>query len=76
MGEYNELVATDIKKAVKITELKKPLNYESVPIEIDENLAFWADSFNKELDDKKWSIDYLQKHYQDFILSLLKINLQ
>ena len=46
MGEYSELVTSDIKKAIKITELKKPLNYESIPLEIDENLPFWRSCRN------------------------------
>jgi very-short-patch-repair endonuclease len=51
--------------SIKITELEKPLHYESIPKEItSDNLRIWALSFNQQLTTNKelaWSVDYFKQ---------------
>ena len=72
MGEYSQLVAAENKREIKITELKKPLDYQSIPAEIDHKLNEWANSFNKELNDEKWSIDFFRETLSRFHPGLVK----
>ena len=72
MGEYSQLIAEDSKKEITITELKKPLDYQSIPSEIDNKLNDWVISFNKELNDEKWSIDYFRETLSLFHPELVK----
>lgn len=48
------------KKETTITELKKPLEIEPMPKDIQFNLAIWATDFNKKLNDKSWSVEFFR----------------
>ena len=54
------------KKETTITELKKPLEIEPIPKDIQFNLAIWATEFNKKLNDENWSVEFFREslsHY-------------
>ena len=54
------------KKEITITELKKPLEIEPIPKDIQFNLAIWATEFNKKLNDENWSVEFFREslsHY-------------
>ena len=61
IDKYMEIAADDEQKVTKITKLKKPLHYKPITREIDENLPIWADAFNKELNDRNWSVDFFKE---------------
>ena len=61
IDKYMEIDADDEQKVTKITKLNKPLDYNPITREIDENLPIWADVFNKELNDGNWSVDFFKE---------------
>ena len=73
---YYQFSDTENKQETTITELKKPSEIEPIPKDIQFNLDIWATEFNKKLHDKSWSLNFLMNHYHNFILTLLKINVQ
>jgi very-short-patch-repair endonuclease len=54
---YFEVADNDDRRPTKITKLKKPMEYEPIPKEVNSNLQLWAVSFNKELNEGMWSVD-------------------
>jgi hypothetical protein len=61
IDKYMEIAGDDEQEITKITKLKKPLHYKPITREIDENLPIWANSFNKELNDGNWSVDFFKE---------------
>jgi hypothetical protein len=59
-------VADSDYRLARITKLEKPSDYDPVPREIAINLSAWAVSFNKELYDERWSVDYFKKFLARF----------
>jgi hypothetical protein len=62
---YFEMVDSDDGSA-KVTRLEEPLDYDPMQREIANNLTIWAISFNKELKDERWSVDYFKKSLARF----------
>jgi very-short-patch-repair endonuclease len=62
---YSIIVESD-DRSTKITKLEKPSDYDPMPREIADNLRIWAISFNKELNDEKWSADYFKRSLERF----------
>jgi hypothetical protein len=77
------------RRPTKITKLNKLRDYDPIPKEVNFNLQLWAVSFNKELNNGVWSVDYFKKSLaclhpklltnqcamEKFILLLLGLNL-
>jgi very-short-patch-repair endonuclease len=57
---YFEVADNDDRKPTKITKLTKLTDYDPMPKEVNFNLQLWALSFNKELNDGMWSVDYFK----------------
>jgi hypothetical protein len=62
---YFEMVDSDDGSA-KVTRLEEPSDYDPMQREIANNLTIWAISFNKELNDERWSVDYFKKSLARF----------
>jgi very-short-patch-repair endonuclease len=58
---YFEVADNGDRRPTKITKLKKLTDYEPMPKEITNNLQIWAVSFNKELNNETWSVDYFKE---------------
>jgi very-short-patch-repair endonuclease len=63
--KYYEVIDAEDRVA-KITKLEATAHQKSVPIDIDENLQFWALEFSKELNDEKWLADYFKESLKRF----------
>jgi len=72
MGEYSQLVASESKNEIKITELKKPTDYEPISKEINDNLEDWIRSFNNDLNNERWSVDFFRETLSRFHPDLIK----
>jgi very-short-patch-repair endonuclease len=86
---YFEAADTEDGIPTKITRLKKPMDYEAIPKEVNSNLQIWALRFNKELNDETCSVEYFKESLtrlhpklvtnqcamEKFILLLLGLNL-
>jgi hypothetical protein len=60
---YFVVADNDDRRPTKITRLKKLTNYDPMPKEVNFNLQLWAVSFNKELNDGMWSVDYFKDFF-------------
>ena len=60
------------KKETTITELKKPLEIEPIPKDIQFNLAIWATEFNKKLNDESWSVEFFRESLSQYHPELSK----
>jgi very-short-patch-repair endonuclease len=60
------------KKETTITELKKPLEIEPIPKDIQFNLAIWATEFNKKLNDESWSVEFFRESLSQYHPELAK----
>jgi very-short-patch-repair endonuclease len=60
------------KKETTITELKKPLEIEPIPKDIQFNLAVWATEFNKKLNDESWSVEFFRESLSQYHPELAK----
>ncbi|HYZ95149.1 MAG TPA: DUF559 domain-containing protein [Nitrososphaeraceae archaeon] len=60
------------KKETTITELKKPLEIEPIPKDIQFNLAIWATEFNKKLNDENWSVEFFRESLSQYHPELSK----
>jgi len=58
---YLEVSGTE-EIVARITKLKRPENYQSVPMEIEIMLPLWAKEFNKNLGEENWSVDYFRQY--------------
>ena len=72
MGEYSQLIDSDNKKGIKITELEKPLKYESISSKIDDKLQDWVVEFNAKLNDERWSVGFFKKELSQYDPNLIK----
>lgn len=72
---YHKVSETEnkIEEAI-ITELKKPLEIESIPKDIQFNLGIWAAEFIKKLNDdkKSWSVEFFRESLSQYHPELVK----
>jgi hypothetical protein len=60
------LSETEKKKETTIMELKKPLEVEPIPKDVQLNLDIWAIEFNEKINDESWSVEFFREslsHY-------------
>ena len=73
---YHKVSETEdkIEETTTITELKKPLEIEPIPKDIQFNLGRWATEFNKKLneDKKSWSAEFFKESLLRFHPELVK----
>src|SRR5215213_8086256 len=69
---YTILSDTENKKETIITELKKPIEVEPIPKDIQFNLDFWATEFNKKLNDESWSVEFFRESLTQYHPELSK----
>jgi len=69
---YTILSDTENKKETIITELKKPIEVEPIPKDIQFNLDFWATEFNKKLNDESWSVEFFRESLTQYHPELAK----
>jgi hypothetical protein len=63
---YTILSDTENKKETTIMELKKPLEVEPIPKDVQLNLDIWATEFNEKINDESWSVEFFREslsHY-------------
>ena len=71
---YHKVSETKDKiEETTITELKKPLEIEPIPKDIQFNLGIWATEFNKQLNDEKsWSVKFFGESLSQYHPELVK----
>jgi very-short-patch-repair endonuclease len=73
---YHKVSETEdkIEETTTITELKKPLEIEPIPKDIQFNLGIWATEFNKQLndDEKCWSVKFFRESLSQYHPELIK----
>ena len=71
---YHKVSETKDKiEETTITELKKPLEIEPIPKDIQFNLGIWATEFNKQLNDEKsWSVKFFSESLSQYHPELVK----
>jgi very-short-patch-repair endonuclease len=72
---YHKVSETEDKiEETTITELKKPLEIEPIPKDLQFNLGIWASEFNKQLndDEKSWSAKFLRESLSQYHPELVK----
>lgn len=60
------------KETITITELRKPLKINPIPKVIKSNLDDWAKSFNEQLNDERWTVEFFRESLSQYDTELVK----
>jgi very-short-patch-repair endonuclease len=69
---YTILSDTENKKETTIMELKKPLEVEPIPKDVQLNLDIWAIEFNEKINDESWSVEFFRESLSQYHPELVR----